>query len=215
MFPSPPASYFSKPSASEGRNSRLRDASCRGPAASCTLFVVLNQGKNVELGQLRSSIQECQLHGKRRPIHSSAQLLNQLRGRRGGASRGQQVVANDHFLSGFDRVFVNFQCVRAVFQFVGNAGGLRRQFLRFAHRNESRLQPVRQRRSENKSARFDPRNHVDVVAFVVFAEPVNQRMKAVLVLEQRRQVVKQDSRLRIIRHFAYQPLQVVHVNGSS
>src|SRR5437016_10324100 len=46
----------------------------------------------------------------------------------------------------------------------------------------------------------------------MLAEPVDQRVKTVLVLQQRGQVVKKNAWLRVVRHFADQLLQIVHLN---
>src|SRR5438128_1224041 len=80
----------------------------------------------------------------------------------------QQVVANDHTLARFDGVFVDFERVRAVFQGIGDARGLGRELLRFSNGNKPGAQLVRQNRSKNEAARFDPRYHVNRVALVVF-----------------------------------------------
>src|SRR5260370_991048 len=98
-----------------------------------------------------------------------------------------------------DRVFVNLEAVGAVLELIADAYAVRWQLLRFTHRNETRIQRVGQGRREDKSARFDTDNHVDAGVLVMLLEPVDGVMKAPVVLEQRGDVIEQDSRLGEIR----------------
>ena len=142
-------------------------------------------------------------------------MLDEPGGGGGGASGGEQVVADDDALAGFYSVFVNFERVRAVLQRVGNAGRLSGEFLRLANGNKAGAEPVRQSRSENEAARLDACNDINCMTLVVLAEPVNQQVEPLLVLQQRGQVVKKNARFRIVRHFADQFLQIVHSNVPS
>ena len=109
---------------------------------------------------------------------------------------------------------MDFERVRAVFQGIGDAGSFGRKFLRLSNGNETCVEPVRQSGSKNEAARFNPRDDVNGATDVMLTEPVNQHVKAKLVLQQRGQVVKKNPRLRVVRHFADQLLQIVHSNLS-
>src|ERR1700733_4571290 len=97
---------------------------------------------------------------------------------------------------------MDFQLIGTVLELIGNGGRLPRQFCRLAHGDEPGAEAVGQCRGENKSARFDSGDDVDFLPAVVLAELVDQLVKSLSVLEQRGQVVKQDSWLGMIRNFA-------------
>src|SRR5882757_9304966 len=52
------------------------------------------------------------------------------------------------------------------------------------------------------------------MAFVMPAQPVDHHVKTLLILQQRRDVVKENPRLRVVRNFADQLLQIFHSSGS-
>src|ERR1700682_408898 len=201
----------------EHAHAREVSSFARGPeiAGWSFLLVVLDQREDVEASQFFSAVEESELDGEGGAFDRAAELLDEFGGRGGGATGGEQVVANDHALAGLDGVFVDFERVRAVFQRIGDAGGFGGKLIWFSNRNETCVEPVRQSGSKNEAARFDPRYHVNGATDVVLAEAVNQHVKAKLVLQQRGQVVKENARLRVVRHFANQLLQIVHSNVSS
>src|SRR5207245_10466066 len=67
--------------------------------------------------------EECEFDGEGRALDFAAEFLDELGGCGGGASGGQKVVADDYAFTRFNGVFVNFECVRSVFQSVGDSGG--------------------------------------------------------------------------------------------
>jgi len=99
------------------------------------------------------------------------------------ATGGEQIVADDDTVTGFDGVFVDFQGVGAVFKGVGNCRSFCRKFSWFAHRNEARTQAISQRRRKDKTTGFYAGDDVDRVIPEVFAQPVDQGVEAVLVLQ--------------------------------
>ena len=105
---------------------------------------------------------------------------------------------------------MDFELVSAVFKLVGHRSGFPRKFLRLAHGDEACSQAISQRRTEDESARLNARNQVDMATPVVIAELVHEIVKSLAVLEQGREVVKQNSGLRIVRNLADEFLQVVH-----
>src|SRR5205807_10596372 len=113
----------------------------------------------------------------------------------------QQVVHDDHTLPFLNGIFVYFQRTLAVFELVVGFGSNGWEFPRLPYRDEPGFQAVGQGRTKNKSAGFDAQHQVDFLLQVVLRQSINQRSKSDLVLEQRRDVVKQNSLLGKIRHF--------------
>src|SRR5207247_5706143 len=102
-------------------------------------------------------------------------------------------------VSATNRVLVNLEAVGAVLERIAHAHALGWQLLRFTHRNKTCAQRVGQGRREDKTARFNADNHVNAGILVMLLEPVDGVMKALAVLQQRGDVIEQDSRLGEIR----------------
>src|SRR5579859_3504942 len=179
------------------------------------LFVVLNQRENIDAIEFRAAVEKRQFHRKGGAFDYAAEFLHKLCGGRSRAASGEQIIANNHALAWLHGIFVDFEGVRSIFEGIGNAGSFRGQLFWFSNRNEPRSKAIRERRSKNESARLDARHNIDGVPFVVLAEPVDERMESHFVLQQGGQVIEENPRLGIIRHFANQLLQVIHSNGSS
>jgi hypothetical protein len=177
------------------------------------LLVVLDEGEDVETGEFGASVEECEFDGEGRAFDFAAEILDEFGGCGGGASGGEKVVANDNAFARFDGVFVNFESVGSVFQSVGDSGGFAGKLFWFAYWNESRAETVSQCRREDEAACFDARNNIDRMIPEVIAEPVDQRVKALLVFQKRGEIVEKNSRLRIVLHFADQFFQVIHSNA--
>src|SRR6185437_13001478 len=116
-------------------------------------------------------------------------------------------IDNDHALAGLNGIEMDFERVRTVFEVIAHARGLRGQLLRLAHWNEAGVQAISQRRPEDKAARLNAEDQVDVLLNVVRGQRVDQLRKTGLVLQQRGDVVEQDARLGKVRHGADQLLQ--------
>src|SRR6266702_3981820 len=167
----------------------------------------MQQAEDVVLRELRTAFEEIELHGEAEAGDFAAKLPHQLHRRLHRPAGGEQVVDDDHALPRLDRVEVNLQRVGAVLQVVADARGLRRQLLGLAYRHEARVQPVRQRRAEDEPARLDTEHQVDLLADVVRRQRVGQLCEALLVLQQRGDVVEQNARLGKIRNGADKVLQ--------
>jgi hypothetical protein len=193
-------------------------SSCQRPVLFLTSnknsFVVLDQREDIEAIQLFAAVEEGELDGEGGTFDSAVQFLDEFGSGGGGAAGGQQVVADDHALAGFDGVFVDFEGVRAVFKGIRDAGGFGGELLGLSDWNEAGVEAVGQSGSKDEAARFDTRHYVNGAADVVLAQPVNQHVKAKLVFQQGGPVVKKNARLRVVRHFADQLLQIVHSNVS-
>src|SRR6266852_8652208 len=141
--------------------------------------------------------------------------MEDLYGAGGGASGGEEVIADDHAVTLFYGVFVDFERVRAIFEGVGDAGSFCGELFGFAHGDEAGAEAVSERGSEDESAGFDSGNDIDLVAVVVFAEEIDQGVEALLILQQGSEIVEENARLGIIGNFADQFLEIVHSAGSS
>src|SRR5882724_9316289 len=177
------------------------------------LLVVLDEGEDVEAGKFGAAVKECEFDGECRAFDLAAEILNEFGGCGSGASGGEKVVADDDALARLDGIFVNFERVRSVFKGVGNSDGFGGKLFGFAYWNKSRAETVRQCRREDEAARFDARNNINRMIPEVIAEPVDQRVKALLVFQKRGEIVEKNSRLRIVLHFADQFFQVIHSNA--
>src|SRR5712692_7343530 len=99
----PPTSFSLKLSAS-GENSP------HGlPPLGTGLLVVLDQRKNVEAGKLRAPFQETEFDGEARARDFASEFTHQRNRRRGGAARGEQIVADQHALPRTHSILVDFE----------------------------------------------------------------------------------------------------------
>src|SRR5229473_7300291 len=129
MYRWPPESCSSRLSASvkrqnQGRQFPRRKDKPRKPLPysdnfAASLLVVLNHRENVDPGQLRAAVQECEFYRKRCADYFAAQLTHQLGGRCRSASGGKQIIADEDALAGLDCILVDLECVRAVLELVG------------------------------------------------------------------------------------------------
>ncbi len=161
-------------------------------------------------GSFERPFRKRQLHRKGRAIHCAAQPPHKLNRCRRGASRSQQIVADDDAFARANGVFVNLQRIGAVLELVGNFGRLGRQFLRFSHGNESGAKPIRQCGGEDETTRLHADDNVNLAIGVVVAEFIHKFSEAALILEQRRQIVEKNSWLGIVRDFTNQLLEIIH-----
>src|SRR6202011_5566096 len=113
----------------------------------------MQQAEDVILRKLRPALQEVQLDRKRKPSNMPAKLPHQLNRSLHRATRGQQIVYDDHTLTRLHRIQMDLERVRAVLEVVVHAGRLSRKLLRLAHRNEAGVQTVGQRRPEDEAPR--------------------------------------------------------------
>ncbi len=77
------------------------------------------------------------------------------------AARGDQIVDQQHGLSGTDGVLMDLDDVDAVFELVVLADRLPRQLALLADRHEAAAQAVGHRAAQDEAARLDPRHGLD------------------------------------------------------
>ena len=120
-----------------------------------------------------------------------------------------------HVLSGLDGVPVHLQGVVAVLQVVGLAHLLRRQLAGLAHRHEAGVEVVGHDGGEHEAPRLDAHHLLDALLGEQPDEAVDRHAQRQRVLQEGRDVVEQDARLREVRDLADMGLQIVHALSSS
>src|SRR5580698_1759410 len=157
---------------------------------SGTLFVILQQRKHMDAGELGAAVEEREFDGEGCPRYFAPELLDELDGGCGGAAGCEQIVAKQDSLARLDRVFVKFKLVGAVFQLIGDRGSFAGKLFGFAHRNEAGAEAIGERGGKDEAAGFDAGDDVHFSAVVLIAELINQRMETGRILEQGGEVVE-------------------------
>ena len=80
----------------------------------------MNEGKDIEAGELGAAVKEIEFDGKRGTIDDTTKGANQFHCGSGGASGGEEVIAKKDTLTFLDGVFVDFERVSAVLEGVGD-----------------------------------------------------------------------------------------------
>src|SRR5262249_36049292 len=93
---------------------------------------------------------------------------------------------------------------------VGHAQHLCRQFLRLTHRYETGTKRVGQSRRENEPARLHPDHEIDLGVPVVVLKPVDDTAQSHRIFQEGRNIVKENTGLRKVRHAANQLLEIFH-----
>src|SRR5437762_1445454 len=107
-------------------------------------------------------MEKLQLNQELRFQQNAADLPNKSCGRSRGAAGGQKVVDQDNLFPALDRVHVQFHLGLAVLERILRALRLVRQPAFFPQRHKTNSEIVGDSRSEQKSARIDPDDFVDL-----------------------------------------------------
>ena len=83
----------------------------------------------------------------------------QAAARHHGAASGDQVVNQQHALSGLHRIGVQFHCGAAVLQLIGFFHGGERQLAFFADRHKTQTQLISDHRAQDETACIEARDH--------------------------------------------------------
>ena len=135
--------------------------------------------------------------------------------RRGGRpAGGEEVVQHEHAVARFHGVGVHLDDVLAVFERILFPDTRVRQFSRLADGNEPDAEPHCEGRAEDKPARFDGCDSLDREMGDTPGELAKDLCERFRFIEQRRDVPKEDARLRKIGDVADVPFQVVHPTTS-
>src|SRR6266550_5216775 len=89
-----------------------------------------------------------------------------------------------------DCIAMNLESVLPIFQVIRDRSGFGGQFLRFAHRNKSRVQVISQGGRKDESARFDSDDGVNLHSFKFSGERIHGLTQPLGMFQQRRDVVK-------------------------
>src|SRR5579871_3437333 len=108
-----------------------------------------------------SALQEIQFHHERKSGNLAAECLCELGGSGGRASGRKQVVDDQHALAGLNRVLVDLQTCRAVFQVIMLLHGLGGKLAGLADGNESGLEAIGEGGPEDEATRLHSEHKVD------------------------------------------------------
>jgi len=120
-------------------------------------------------------------------------LRTSSNGRGGGTSCGQQIITDQNALAGFNRILMNFERVGAVLELVGNRSCLHGSFLGL----RTGIKPAFKRYA-SAGAKINPRASTPTTAStafsrIVFTKLVHKPVESGGILQQRRQIVEEDS----------------------
>ena len=152
---------------------------------------VRNRGAAVEVGELDD---EVVIDGRGVEFPDEA-----VHGADGAAGREEVVMDQDHVARG-DRVEVELDGVDAVFLGIGFGDGGRGELAGLAGEDEACAEAAGDRRAHDKAAGLNPDDLRDALVLVELVSHVDHRPERLRILEQRRHIIKQNPRLRIIRH---------------
>src|SRR5262245_45509082 len=126
---------------------------------------------------------------------------NTLEIHRDAIQAGQRVLIVDDQdpLAGLDRVAVDLERVRAVLEGILDGQRLGRQLAELADRDEAGTELVGHRSREDEAARLHPDDDVDLVVLERLEHEPDRLVEGRRVLQQGRDVVEQDPRLREVR----------------
>lgn len=152
-------------------------------------------------GKFLPSVQTLEFNQKIKACDLSPQLANQLhRGRRRPAGC-QQIIDDEDPLADRNRVPMDSQGTGSVFQVVFHFETISRELAWFPNRHKSGSEPGRQSPAENEPSRLDPDNLCNPLTSILDGEIVRDLLKRRRVLQQRGDVVEEDSGLGEIRYF--------------
>src|SRR5581483_11038658 len=166
-------------------------------------------------GELLSALETNEFDQERQPLHVAPELFDEVRRRAGGAARRKEIVDDEYALPFGNRIVVHLERIGPVLERVAGLHRFRRQLARLADGRKTRVDAIRDRGAENEAAAFDADDDVDALIDVGQREAVDRGAEADLVLQQRRDVVKQDAGLRKVRYVADFALQLIHMRLSN
>ena len=136
-------------------------------------MLVLKDTKKIPTRESIRSIEKGQVDQEATTGHRGATLLNQPAACLDGATGCQQVVDDQHTLTGLNAIFVNFQAVGAVFQFVFQRMSSKWQFSWLAYWYERGVQTHGQGDRKNETKCFGGRDDIDLLVLVFVSKTVN------------------------------------------
>src|SRR5260221_3026203 len=173
---------------------------------------ILDQTDDIDTGKTRASLESEELHREPGPDHLGVQAFGEQPRRRGRSSRGEQVVDDQHFLPRRQSIDMDLQTIGSILQRILLTRGLPGKLARLARRHESGRQAHRDRRGEDVAARFDPEHLGDAPPLKPLRQPLQRHPEGLAILEERGDVLEDDSFFGEVRNIADEASQV---HGSS
>jgi len=146
-----------------------------------------------------ASAQAFKLDDESRRPDVGADLTEQGQGTAGCATGGEQIVEDDHSLTGLDGIGLQLDRIRAVFQIVGVGDCLTGKLPGFPRHHEAASQLQGQRSGDQKSPAFDADKNIGFVLPDRDGQQIDGVLPCLGMRKHGRDVVKQDSRLWKIR----------------
>ncbi len=161
----------------------------------------MEQGENVASGKFIAAVEKTKFDDERQSGYFAVGHLNELGDSSSGASRGQNIVDNQHVLTSLNGVSVHFESVSAVFQRVFDRMDLVRKLFRFAYRHETSTESVGHGRGEEVAARLNADDDIDRMLAIMILQGVYGFTESGFVFEERSNVEEVDAGLGEIRDF--------------
>src|ERR1700682_1676111 len=159
-------------------------------------------------------LQEVELDEEAHACQFGAAVAEQFRGGRGRAAGGEDVVDQQHFLSGDDGVVVDLQGVGAIFEDVLVALLCPGELAGLADGNEAGAEALSDTTTEDEAARLDGRDGGDALAEEWLGQRGHRVVESLGVAEQRCDVAEQNPELGKVGHVADVGAQI-HQNFTS
>src|SRR5487761_1222917 len=162
------------------------------------LSLVDDLADHFDVGQALSPAQVIELDQALHPDDIAAELVDQTNGGGRGAARRQYIIDYQHPLARLDGVRMDFELVGSVLELIALADRLPGKFSRFSDRYEPGVELDRDGSDEvRRVVAPGLRHHVDDLS------------EQLLAPKQRRDVAKNDARLRVAGNIAHIPLQLL------
>src|SRR5437879_11418526 len=176
--------------------------------ARARILVIDDQRMQRLLLQLVAAVEEGELDHDRDTDDAAAELVDQAQRRRHRAAGREQIVHGEHALPGLDRILVDRERVAAILELVLDLDGLARELAGLANRDEARVQLMGERASHDEAPRFDANHHVDSLLLVPPNEGVDDVAERRAVLQERCDILEENSLGREVLDVAYLRLEI-------
>src|SRR2546428_11245707 len=180
--------------------------------ARATMLVIDDERMERVLLQLVAAVEKREFDHERHAHDVATELIDQSQRCRHRAAGCEQVVHGEHALPGLDRILVDRERVAAILELVLHLDGLARELAELANGNESRVQLMGERAADDEASRLDSDHHVDSLVLVPAYERVDDVPKRRTVLQERGDVLKEDSLGREVLDVADFRLQIGDVH---
>jgi hypothetical protein len=123
--------------------------------------------------EFRSTAETFDLEQESETGHHATEYFNELCSCCGRSTCGENVIHDQNLFARMNRIAMNLELVRPIFEVVFLTDNCPWQLAGFANRYESGTYPISNRRSENEASSLDADNPIDVGAFEPCGHGVN------------------------------------------